>query len=145
MIIKWDLYDMDYEGENRAIPEELKDFDRILMLYSLERQLGEMHDELGYIEFDHLRDDCYQMFEKAMFDICEKRKRRTQNQAVQSEEFKVVLQGLFYHYFVIHSNSQKAHMDLFCFLRAHGTQQRPRARKNNQTMEHLAVDDLKSD
>ena len=91
MIIKWDLYDMDYEGENRTIPEELKDFDRILMLYSLERQLGEMYDELGYIEFDHLRDDCYQMFEKAMFDICEKRKRRTQNQAVQSEEFEVVL------------------------------------------------------
>lgn len=91
MIIKWDLYDMDYEGENRAIPEELKDFDRILMLYSLERQLGEMYDELGYIEFDHLRDGCYQMFEEAMFDICEKRKRRTQNQSLESKEFKVVL------------------------------------------------------
>lgn len=91
MIIKWDLYDMDYEGENRAIPEELQDFDKILLLYSLERQLGEMYDQLGHYEFECLRDDCYEMFEKAMFDICEKRKRRTQNQAVQSEEFKVVL------------------------------------------------------
>lgn len=92
MIIKWDLYDMDYEGENRAISEELRDFDRILLLYSLERQLGEMYDELGYGEFDDLRDDCYQMFEKAMFDICEKRKRRTQNSvALASEEFEVVL------------------------------------------------------
>ena len=85
MIIKWDLYDMDYEGENRAIPEELQDFDKILLLYSLERQLGEMYDELGHYEFECLRDDCYQMF-----DTCEKRKRRTQNQAVESKEFKVV-------------------------------------------------------
>ena len=90
MIIKWDLYDMDYEGENRAIPEELRDFDKLLLLYSLERQLGEMYDELGHYEFECLRDDCYQMFDKAMFDICEKRKRRTQNPAVESKEFEVV-------------------------------------------------------
>ncbi|WP_429960995.1 hypothetical protein [Enterococcus sp. AZ012] len=86
MMIKWDLETMEYEGANREVLGDARDIDRLLILNSLERQLGEMHTELGYDELEFIRMFCYEQFELALQNIYSKRKKRMPEKSAQLKE-----------------------------------------------------------